>query len=474
MEVQSGAEITISGGGTLDVAYDMTNNGTVTIENNGSLIARENKPINGTGSYIVERDTPSYGNPDFFSIWSTPVAETDSEVGTIFPGEVLVYKYGASGYAGVGTSEDMVVGSGYFVRSVNNANGVLTRTFNGTVNNGDVDVGIYFTSSTVNFNLIGNPYPSAIDWLSFQEDNSDVLNGTMYFWSQTVAGVNNSSSDYISFNSTGSNIPGTTGNIASAQGFFTKSSQAGTVTFKNTHRVVGNNTQFFRSSNNPDNGKSWFKLSGDNGFSSILIGFIPGATDDYESEYDGEFVNEGTAIEFYSFINSNKYAIQGKPELVENMDEEVPLGFEVTTAGTYTISISQEHIDSNFDIILDDTQENVQTNLRLSGYTFNLASPTEANDRFILRYIYNVALGVDDTLVDSENVKTFFKNNTLVSLIEGSMLPERVELFDITGKKIVNSIYKERLNINNLSSGLYLVKYSFTDANSLTRKVLKR
>lgn len=232
----------------------------------------------------------------------------------------------------------MEVGKGYFIKSDDDS-GVLTRTFTGTVNNANVDESIYYNSTTDNFNLIGNPYPSAIDWLTFQGDNSDVLNGTMYFWSQTTTGGNNSASDFISFNSTGSNIPGTTGDIAAGQGIFTKSSQAGTVTFKNTHRVVGKNDQFFRNSSNPDDGKSWIKLSGDNGFTSILVGFIPGATDAYESEYDGEFVNEGSAIEFYSFIGGNKYAIQGKPELEDNIDEEVPLGYEVTTAGTYTISI---------------------------------------------------------------------------------------------------------------------------------------
>ena len=478
LEVQAGAEITIQAGGTLDVTYDMSNNGTVTVENNGSLITRETKALTGSGTYIVERDTPSYGNPDFFSIWSTPVAEADSEIGTIFPEAILAFEYDASqdpsAYVGVSGSDDMEVGKGYFVRSIDNNAGVLTRTFAGTVNNSDIDETIYFNSTTDNFNLIGNPYPSAIDWLTFHADNSDVLNGTMYFWSQTVTGVNNSASDYISFNSTGSNIPGTTGNIASGQGIFTKSSQAGTVTFKNTHRVVGNNAQFFRSSNNPDEGKSWFKLSGDNGFSSILIGFIPGATDGYESQYDGEFVNEGSAIEFYSFIDEDKYAIQGKPELEENVNEEIPLGFEVTTAGTYTISIFQEYIDPNFDIILDDTLENTQTDLRQSDYTFNLTSPIEGNDRFILRYNYTQTLGVVDFSNDTNEIKTFFDNNTLVSLVSQSIIPISIEVFDTVGKNIKNSEYKEKLNINGLSSGVYLVKYNFSETNSLTKKVLKK
>lgn len=473
----SSSEITVEDGGTLNVYYDISNSGTITIENNGSFILQDNEAVSGTGSYVMDRDTPDYPIDDFFSIWSTPMAEADSEIGTIFTNDIVTFKYDASqnpsAYVGVAKTENMEVGRGYFIKS-DDDNGVLTRTFTGTVNNGNVDETIYFNSSTDNFNLIGNPYPSAIDWLTFQADNSSVLNGTMYFWSQTVTGANNSASDYISFNSTGSNIPGTTGDIASGQGIFTKSSQAGTATFKNTHRVVGNNAQFFRSSNNPDDGKSWFKLAGDNGFSSILIGFIPGATDGYESEYDGEFVNEGSAIEFYSFIGVNKYAIQGKSELEESMDEEVPLGLEVTTAGTYTFSIFQEFISADFDIILDDTQENVQTNLRLSDYTFTLASPAEVNNRFILRYNYNQTLEVDELIVDSKNIRTYFEGNNLITIVSESSLPNQIDIFDTTGKKIVSSVFSDRMKIDALSSGLYLVKYKFDNTTSMTKKVLKR
>ncbi|RZV66312.1 MAG: T9SS type A sorting domain-containing protein, partial [Flavobacteriaceae bacterium] len=468
------SEITIEDGGTLNVYYDLTNSGTIKVEDNGSLILQDNEAVNGAGSYVIDRDTPNYSIDDFYSIWSTPVAEGDSEIGTIFTNNIVVFEYDASqnpsAYVNVSATADMELGKGYFIKS-DDDNGVLTRTFNGTINNGNVDETIYFNSTTDNFNLIGNPYPSAIDWLTFHGDNSTLLNGTMYYWSQTVTGANNSASDFISFNSTGSNIPGTTGEIATGQGIFVKSNQAGTATFKNTHRVVGNNDQFFRNANNPDDGKSWFKLSGDNGFSSILIGFLPGATDGYEGDFDGEFVNEGSAIEFYSLIDGNKYAIQGRPELENGIDEEVPLGLEVTTAGNYTISIFQEFIDPNFDIILDDTLENIQTDLRSGDYTFNIASPSEINDRFILRYNYNVVLGISEEL-DSTNVKAYFSNDILVSALGNSPIPEHVELLNLTGQSIIKGKYSDRIRTNDLPIGVYIVHYHFNQ-EIITKKLLK-
>ena len=478
LEVQSGAEIVINDGGTLDVNYDLLNNGTITVNNNGSLINRESKPVSGSGTFIIKRDSPNYPADDYFSIWSTPVAEADSQINTIFTNTIIGYKYDASqnpsAYVQVGGSNSMEVGRGYFIRSDNDS-GVLTRTFTGTINNGNIDEPIYFNSSTDNFNLIGNPYPSALDWSSFHANNSDVLGGTMYYWSQSFVGVNNNAGDYIGYTSgTGSADPLITGNIATGLGVFVKSTQAGTVTYRNTQRVVGSNDQFLRSSENIDEGKSWFRLSGSTGYSPILVGFVPGATDGYENDYDAEFVNEGASIELYSFIEENKYEVQGRSELQVNQLTQVPLGYQVTTAGDYTISMVLDYIDTSFEILLEDTLLNTMTDLRVIDYTFNVASPTEDDNRFVLHYNYSETLSSDEFVEASHTVISFFIDNELVTKINSDELPNTIQLFDITGKEILNTNYKERMVTTNLSSGIYIAKYSFQDSRTITKKVIKK
>ncbi len=400
------SEITIQDGGTLNVYYDATNSGTITVENNGSFILQDNESVSGTGSFVIERDSPNYP-ADYYSIWATPVTNADSQISTIFTNPVIVYEFDSSqnpmAYVQVGTSHNMHVGEGYFIRS-DNQSGVFTRTFTGSVNNGCLDYTVYYNSSSDNYNLLGNPYSSALNWNSFYLDNADVIEGTMYYWNQSEVGVNNSASDYISYNATGSSEPGTTGDIATGLGVFIRTMQTGTVTFKNTQRVVGNNDQFFRTADNPDDGKSWFRLSGTTGYSPILIGFVPGATDEYENTHDGVFVNEGASIEFYSFIDSDKYEIQGRSVLQPNQFISVPLGYEVISAGNYTISMVLNYIDPSFDIILEDTVSNTFTDLRLGDYTFNVSSPIEENDRFIMHYNYNGTLGVDSTIEVSKSI----------------------------------------------------------------------
>ncbi len=483
VQVQTGAQITINDGGTLDVSYDLVNNGTVTINlynadsnGGGSLITREAKAVSGTGSFVINRETPNYPQ-DYYSIWSTPFLESDSKISSIFTNNIISYRYDASqnpsAYVQVPNSDDMIVGQGFFIRS-DSYTGALTRTFNGTVNNGDLVHPIYYNGPTDNFNLLGNPYASALSWTEFYDDNSDVIEGTMYYWNQSQVGPDNSASDYISYNTTGSSEPGTTGDIATGLGVFVKSIGIGSVTFKNTHRVVGSNNQFFRSSSSADDGKSWFRLSGPTGYSPILIGFVPGATDGYENTHDGIFVNEGASIEFYSYIDSNKYEIQGRSELQPNQQIDVPLGFEVTTAGDYTISRVLDYINTDFDIMLEDTALNIFTDLRTSDYTFNLTGPTEDNNRFIMHYNYSDTLGVDDGVVESNKIQAFFNDTNLITRSSNAIEINRIQLYDMTGKELLNAPYSESLNTRNLSTGVFIVQYILKDSQSITKKVIKK
>ncbi len=483
IQVQTGAEIIVNDGGTLDVSYDLVNNGTITVNlynsdssGGGALITREAKAVSGSGSFIINRETPNYPQ-DYYSIWSSPIIESDSRINSIFTNDIITYRYDASqnpsAYVQVNNATNMATGQGYFIRS-DSYSGSLTRTFDGTVNNGDITHPIYYNGPSDNFNLLGNPYSSALSWAEFYEDNSDVIEGTMYYWNQSQVGPNNSASDYISYNTTGSSEPGTTGNIATGLGVFVKSIQPGSVTFKNTQRVVGSNDQFFRSSSNPDEGKSWFRLSGDNGYSPILIGFVPGATDGFENTHDGTFVNEGAAIEFYSFIESNKFEIQGREELQPNQSIQVPLGFEVTSAGDYTISRVLDYISTDFEILLEDTLLNIMTDLRISDYTFNISNPTEDNSRFIMHYNYSSTLGLNDFVEDSKQIRAFFQDNALLTNSTMSGNIEYMQLFDITGKQLIVSPYKETLNTKGLTSGVYIVRYLLSDSVAISKKVVKK
>ncbi|MCH2194081.1 T9SS type A sorting domain-containing protein [Kordia sp.] len=494
IQVDGSASITVNAGATLDVYYDLTNNGTITVENNASLIFRENKAVSGTGDYVVLRDSPDYTNRYFYSFWSTPITETNANIATIFP-NVGGYNYywDASPTDAFWNNDhsNMGVGRGYAFRA--NHYNVETARFSGTVNNGDITEPVYYTNDPdtgeSGYNIIGNPYPSAIDWESFQKDNSDVIEGTLYYWRQTEAPTgDNLATDYIEYNNTGSNPLGAAdGNVGTAQGFAIQAKAGGgTVTFKNTHRVVANNTQFFRpsstglltseskavtTSHSQTDGRLSLRLSGGGLYATQLIGFIPEGTTAYDDTYDGAFINEGAGIEFYSYISDSKMSIQALPELT-NTDVEVPLGYQVLSSGTYTLQIDAEYLSQDFDIILEDRYEGTFTDLRQTGYVFT-TSPTEENDRFFLKAQYRNTLGIEDIDTSEVAIATLFKENRLVTITDYRDI-KTVTLHDISGKQLLQNEYADNLLTPQLSQGIYLISYTTTHGTVINKKVVKK
>lgn len=492
LTVNATASITINAGATLDVYYDTTNNGTIAIEDDGSLLTRKNIAVKGTGSYTVKRDSPNYTNRYFYSYWSTPVDESSSTIATIFPsvgGYDYYWNASATNAAWSNDHADMEVGRGYAFRA--NHYNVETASFSGTVNNGDIVENVYYTvdpdSGESGYNIIGNPYPSAIDWESFQSDNSSEIQGTVYYWRQTEAPVgDNLASDYIEYNSTGSNPLGAAdGNIGTAQGFAVqaKSGTSGSVTFKNSHRVIANNTQFFRpnssgaftpetsnTSNSQTDGRLSLRMFGNGVYATQLIGFIPQGTMGYEEQYDGPFINEGSSLEFYSYINTDKMSIQALPELTDS-NYEVPLGYQVLSSATYTIQIDAEYLNPEFDIILEDRYEGIFTDLRQTTYSFT-TTPTEENDRFFLKVESRSTLSVEDVALVGEQTSVFFKGDDLQIITKRTDF-ETIELYDISGKQIIQRDYAETLAMPQLSKGVYIIKLTTEEGITVAKKILK-
>jgi hypothetical protein len=494
LTVDATASITVNAGATLDVYYDLTNNGTITLENKGALLSRESILVKGTGDFVVKRDSPNYTNRYFYSYWSTPIDESRSTIATLFP-DVGGYDYywnaSATSAAWNNDHTDMEVGRGYALRA--NHFNVETATFTGTVNNGDITETVYYTvdpsTSESGYNIIGNPYPSAIDWETFQSDNSDEIEGTVYYWRQTEAPIgDNLASDYIEYNSTGSNPLGTAdGNISTAQGFAVqaKSGGSGTVTFKNKHRVVANNDQFFRpngstsaftpestsSSNSQTDGRISLRLSGGGFYTTQLLGFIPQGTEGYDDGYDGHFINEGNTIEFYSHIGATteKLSIQALPELTTT-NVQVSLGYEVRVNTAYTIAIDAEFLDSNFDIILEDRTLNIFTDLRQVNYTFP-AVAVEENSRFYL-HLNQRTLYIEDLQQDETNIYAYFTDDMLTIKTTHTDL-ETVTIYNMAGQRLFSTDFKTEITAKGLAKGIYIVQFRDVSGATVTKKIVK-
>ena len=495
LTINTGVDLVIQSGATLNVYYGLDNNGTITVENGGSLIYHNcNSSITGSGTFDVIRNTRDYGtgNNDFYSYWSSPIIEADASISTIFPDAELIYTFAASSDPAnwVAASGNMVKGTGYAIQ--NEGTGGQVRTFSGTINEPGTDLTLYFNEnedegevgnvwSTEGDNLIGNPYASAIDWdLIIDDKDNQNIEGTIYLWNQTSAEVgDNNVSDYLQYNPTGGGTNTTTGKIGSAQAFFLRTTVATNIKIKATHQIAANNTTFYRPGENTVTekkiGRSWFKISRENIYNTLLVGFVEKATNEYDRIYDGPFDINQTSLGFYSLLNDNKkLTIQGLPLLTEN-EKIVNIGFIVDKDGEHTISIQEEHINDDYFIYLEDLEENVLIDLRNQDYTFTVNTLGENNTRF--RVIYTTqereTLSLDENIFDEQNFSVFVnKSKELILRYPRLDLIENVSIYNILGSEMATFSNKEVKNLANLRTGFYIVKATLSNGKKLAKKIV--
>src|SRR5690606_9193160 len=212
----------------------------------------------------------------------------------------------------------------------------------GTLNNGKVDFAVtYNGTQNASMNVVGNPYPSAIDANLFLDDPDNSMVGAVYFWEHLTAASSSypgyRANEYAigiisTYTSSGgvkaANEPGNSTEphryISPGQGFGFKAIAAGTASFENYMRVTDNNDTYRRPSVTEN--RIWLQVNNEvYGLSSgMLINFSEAATNGYDPKYDAKRL--ATPISLYSIPdNGEELAIQGRSELDEN--EEIPLGF---------------------------------------------------------------------------------------------------------------------------------------------------
>ncbi|PXY38657.1 hypothetical protein DMB65_21840, partial [Flavobacterium cheongpyeongense] len=313
---------------------------------------------------------------------------------------------------------------------------------------------------------------NADDFLYGNANNSNILGGTVYFWTHNTAIklVNSKyayvSDDYASYNLTGGvasalsdpnhDVSGVdngvkpTGYIAAGQSFFTSAeSGSGYVEFTNEMRYGGtHNSQFFKPAKTSKSGvmekhRLWLNMTNSGGaFKQTLIGYIEGATNKYDKKFDGLSFDGNSYIDFYSINDASNMTIQGRSLPFTDTDV-VPLGYRSSIAGSFTIAIDQA--DGNLAsqrIYLEDKQTGTISELTASNYTFTTKAGT-FNNRFVLRYT-NKTLGTGDFETEADAVWVVIqnKNITVNSTVENI---EKVFIYDITGKQLY-----QKEDVNNL------------------------
>ncbi|WP_291147825.1 T9SS sorting signal type C domain-containing protein [Flavobacterium sp. UBA7680] len=469
---------------TVTNAVTVNTGSTLTFENNASLVQTTNAVNSGNITYL--RSTTPINRYDYV-YWSVPVTATPGITLHDLSPTTLADKYQSfnpsSGWViSYNGTQVMTPGQGYIVRGPqeNASPLVFQASFTGVPNNGDFTI----TPVATKWHLIGNPYPSAI---SANKLITDAGTGALYFWSHTNqpdAGntgnetYNYDSDDYSVYTLSGStgpsNGPPASGKIAAGQGFFFKASTGSDVVFTNSMRIPGDNSQFFKTAGDIERNRVWLNMSTTTGlFKQVLVGYIEGATNSWDQNYDAATLNGNTYVDFYSISDAKKLTIQGRELPFEDTDL-VPLGYKTAVAGEFTIAI--DHTDGLLNsqaVYLEDKTNGTIYDLKAGNYKFTTEIGT-FTDRFVLRYT-NKTLGTGDF----ENVKDGLLVSVKDKVIKVTSSKENIKevaVFDVTGKLLYNKkkVGATELSISNLQAAeqVLLVKVTLENKAEVTRKII--
>jgi hypothetical protein len=252
---------------------------------------------------------------------------------------------------------------------------------------------------------------------------------------------------------TGGANPASLGKIAAGQAFFVQTSVGGgNITFTNTMRPIGNNSQFYRSSKKTALEKSrvWLNLSNENGvFKQQLIGYVEGATNELDNLYDAESFDGNAYADFYSINSYKNMVIQGRATPFTTTDS-VPLGYKTTDATPMEITIdSADGVLENQPVYLEDKKQNTTHDLRQSSYRF-VPIIGEEKDRFVLKFANENALNNESFENDKNNVLVYAQDK-IIHIDAQSRNLNKVQVYDLLGRLIYDqNTNQSKITIENL------------------------
>ena len=526
LTINNSKTVTIRANNFVNIQNDLTVTGNLTVESSGSLVMiDDNGVVTNTGTTQIKRTATGIRGYDYV-YWSSPV--TGQSVDNLYSSPTPGFKYKWNPLATninsplssgrwEASSGSMDVGTGYIVRGSSNFNMAATNipaVFTGPVNNGVIPVnigrgsnttpstvgsgnGVTFTNFDDNWNLVGNPYPSAIRTLDFLNANTNIQ-GFIYLWTHNTAPIssinpfyssflyNYTSNDYIAYNGTATTTgpigpPTFNGNIAGGQGFFVLMNDgatgSGTINFRNSMRnnTYANN-QFYRNSQTGEEDKHriWLDLLDSNTIPvRTVIGYVPEATNGLDRLYDAR-KNTANEMHIYSIVENETQIIQGR-SLPFDTNDTVQIGVRIMQEGEYKIAIGA--VDGLFseptqNIYIEDKLLGIIHDLRQSPYSFTTLSGI-FNDRFVLRYERN-SLGNPD--FETDNTVIVSSNLGQIAIHSSSESIEEVMVFDILRRQLFvsQSIGQKDFSTSKIAvrQQTLIVKIKLENGTIVTRKIV--
>ena len=510
-EINSGKTLTVNNGKYVYIEGDIHNKGTLALENQGALVQRnKDATLDGSGIYQLTKTSQPLDNYYDYVYWSSPINSTTFTLGDIVPSAWRYFAFDPNEADNTHTYPGWVLknstdvpdkGVGYAISATSGhtAGNSITAQFvkdHDPFNNGDIIVPILSRAGSAadadlgKENLIGNPYPSAIDFNAFSNANT-AIDANYSLWTNCagLSGNAHQESGYTTYVVSGTSTAacdgtaqqgGTAGQyIATGQGFMVTASASpdndATVTFKNDYRVTDHNDGFM---NRPQQQNIvWIDLRDDNGkFNQIAVGFYNNATDTFDRNFDALSMNTGNGFALYSIVDTKKLVIQGLPELM-GTDKIVPLGVESDIARTITLHINHTEGLTNEYIYVRDLYLNTIHDLKATDYITTVTAG-DFTDRFELVFTQQ-AMSMEDIMLDPNAVLLTQQTGTFNLVSNNEMNITGVTVYDITGKVLYNNqdinATSHQIDLQQIATGNMLIfRVQMNNESIVVKKTIKQ
>jgi len=412
LTITTDASLTLPAGSCLTVSGTLANN-------NGTAGFQIQSTASGTGSLIhetagvdatAERYIPKYvSGLTGWHYLSAPVAAQPIRpefVASPTPDpDDDFYKFSEPQYIWINTKDDegnwdnnfennFVVGRGYAVAYADN----VTKVFEGDLNAGDFTFDgtttpaiTYTAEGGIGWNLMGNPYPSGLDWDECERTNID---GAVYVY-------DGNNGQYLAWNGTVGSLAD--GIVPPMNAFFIKAAQNPDLKMRNFELKIRNDARvhtsanFYKSQNFVED-LLVLKVDG-NGFSDqTYIHFNPDASNGFDHDFDAyKLSGIAAAPQLYTKTGDTRLSINELPY----SDEEItiPLSLKVGQDGDYTISVAQNTFWQTVDVSLKDLQTEIAYNLITNSSITISHSTNNTPDRFLL--LINGATDIEENNADN-------------------------------------------------------------------------
>jgi hypothetical protein len=365
----------------------------------------------------------------------------------------------------------------------------LTVSLRGVVSNHTISAGALYNHNmptTQGFNLVGNPYPSPIDWNSAGGWTRTNIDNALYFFTKgTVNQYTGTYSSYvngISSNGIASNI------IAAMQGFFVHVSNgsfpvSGLLAVNNMARNLDLTTVFLGYTA-PQAPSPLIRLSagffdeGPDGDPAVFY-IKQGADGAFDKTLDAlKLMNTHTGIPnlFGIATDTSRLSIYALPDNFDSV-ETVPLGLITAQDGWISFKATDiENLPATLHVYLSDTKTGINQDLQ-NAPPYRLYLPGgEYRNRFFLNFSTKEPVSGGSPVTPSNgHFQAYAAGGTL--FVNGNLPPGgqgEIRVFDLRGQlvlkgEISGSTYQQFQT--NVATGIYLVNFSAPGITQ-TQKVL--